>query len=85
MYSALVTAEAFGLTNKSQVVDLQLNLNNQYSPGYAIYEDGQPQRVLLVNYLSDNGTGQANYTAWISVGGNQTGQPGATPASVKVK
>jgi hypothetical protein len=66
-------------------VDLLLNNNNQYSPGYAIYEDDQPSKVILINYLSDNATGQANYTAFISVGGNQTGQPVATPAKVKVK
>jgi hypothetical protein len=85
MYAALVTAEAIGLTNQSQIVDLLLNGNNQYSPGYAIYENGNPTKVILINYLSDNGTGQGNYTAYISIGGNQTQQTAATPSSVKVK
>jgi len=85
MYTALVTAEALGQTNNSQVVDLLLDNGNQYTPGYAIYENGNPMKVLLVNYLSDNGTGQGNYTAYISIGGNQTNTPGATPSTVQVK
>ena len=85
MYSSLVTAEAIGQSGKAQIIDLLLNNVNERSPGYAIYEDGIPTKVLLINYLSDNGSGIANYTAYISVGGNYTGQPPATPSSVKVK
>lgn len=84
-YAALFAAEAFTQSGKAQVVDLLLNQANDFSPGYAIYEDGQPSRVVLINYLSDNGDGSANYTAYISVGGNSTGQANATPDHVKVK
>jgi len=84
-YSSLFTAESFTTSKKARVIDLFLNGNNNFSPGYAIYEDNQPSRVVLINYLSDNGDGSANYTAYISVGGNQTGQPNATPSQVFVK
>jgi len=84
-YSALFAAEAFTTSNKARVIDLGLNNFNTFSPGYAIYEDDEPSRVVLINYLSDNGDGSANYTAYISIGGNSTGQPNATPASVSVK
>jgi len=83
-YSALVTAEALGRNNKSQVLDLGLNANSDNTPGYAIYEDGVPQRLVLINYLTDS-SGANNYTAYISVGGNQTGQTATTPSSVTVK
>jgi hypothetical protein len=78
MYTALVTAEAFGLSNKSQVVDLGVNNNNKYSPGYGIYEDGVPQRVVLFNFLTDP-SGNSNYTAQISIAGQ------SVPSTVTVK
>lgn len=65
-------------------MDLFLNNNNNYSPGYAIYEDGVPQRLVLINYLTD-ASGAANYTAYISIGGNSTNTAAETPASVTVK
>jgi len=84
-YSALFTAEAFTTSNKARVIDLLLNGKSDFTPGYAIYEDGQPTRAVLINYLTDPGDGSANYTAYISVGGNQTGQAAATPSQVFVK
>lgn len=51
-------------------------------PVYAIYEKGTLSRVALINYLSDP-SGNSDYTAVLSVGGN--GQPNGTPAQVKVK
>ncbi|KZS86852.1 hypothetical protein SISNIDRAFT_447342 [Sistotremastrum niveocremeum HHB9708] len=83
-YSTLVIAESLGSSNLSQVVDLQLNSNNDLTPGYAIYEQGTAQRVVLFNYLTDP-SGASDYTAYISVGGNETGQANSTPASISVK
>ncbi len=78
MYSTLVTAEAIGLSNKSQVVDLGVNNNNKFSPGYGIYEDGIPQKVVLMNFLTDP-TGASNFTAQISIAGQ------TVPNTVTVK
>ncbi|KZT38546.1 hypothetical protein SISSUDRAFT_1046831 [Sistotremastrum suecicum HHB10207 ss-3] len=83
-YAALVVAEALGPTGDAQVLDLGLNNRNDLTPGYVIYEQGNPTRVVLINSLTDP-SGASNYTALISVGGNNTGQPGATPATVTVK
>ncbi|KIK77729.1 glycoside hydrolase family 79 protein [Paxillus rubicundulus Ve08.2h10] len=76
-YSALFVAEALGPSNKSQVLDLQMNGGNEFTPGYAIYENGQPTRLALINFVND-ASGANDYTASISIAG-------ATPAQVKVK
>ncbi|KAG8689837.1 hypothetical protein FRC11_000282 [Ceratobasidium sp. 423] len=65
-YAALVTAEAFGLTGNSQIVDLFMNGNNDYTPGYAIYENGNPSKVVLFNHITDAG-GANDYVAHIAV------------------
>src|SRR6267154_4846376 len=52
-YSALIVAEALGSSNVAQVLDLQANGGNDYTPGYAIYENGQPVRVALTNFITD--------------------------------
>ncbi|KDR78253.1 hypothetical protein GALMADRAFT_119254 [Galerina marginata CBS 339.88] len=52
-YSALVMAEALGPTNTSQVMDLQANNNNNFSPAYGIWENGALARVVLINFVSD--------------------------------
>ena len=83
-YSTVVVAEAFGRSGKAQIVDLQANTNNQYTPGYAIYDGGSLARVALFNYINDP-TGASDLTVNINVGGGQTGQPNGVPASVKVK
>ena len=80
----MLLAEAFGTTGTAQVVDLFLNNNDQYTAGYAIYENGNPARVVLINYLTD-ASGAHNYTANIAIGGGTTGQPAATPSTVQVK
>lgn len=60
--------------------------NTQYTPQYAIFDaDGNPSRLVLFNFLSDHGSGASNFTAYISIGGNSTGQTGTTPSSVSVK
>jgi hypothetical protein len=76
-YSALVVAEALGSSNTAQVLDLQANGGSDYTPGYAIYENGQPVRVALTNFISDP-SGNSDYTASISIGGT-------VPPQVKVK
>lgn len=84
MYSILVVSEALGSTNNSRVIDLFTNDGNVFTPGYAIYENDQLARVLLINYMTD-ASGANDYTATISVGGGDTGTPNAVPAQVKVK
>ncbi|TDL27068.1 hypothetical protein BD410DRAFT_783229 [Rickenella mellea] len=83
-YSSLIVAEALGSSNKSQVLDLNPNAGNIMTPAYAIYEGGAPVRVAMFNYITDP-SGASDYTASIAIGGGQTGQPGATPAQIKVK
>lgn len=77
-------AEILGPSNTSQVVDLNSNNGNQFTPAYAIYQSGTPVRVALFNFVTDS-SGNSNLLVSISVGGGQTGQPNATPAEVKVK
>jgi Glycosyl hydrolase family 79 C-terminal beta domain len=72
----LIVAEAFGLSNTSQILDLEANTANMFTPAYAIYEGGNLARVALFNYISDP-TGASQYTATINVQG--------APAEVKVK
>ncbi|CCM01660.1 uncharacterized protein FIBRA_03722 [Fibroporia radiculosa] len=83
-YSVLAVAETLGPTNNSQIVDLEANANNNYTPGYAVYENGALARIALLNYMTDP-SGANSYTATISVGGGNTGQPNAVPAQVYVK
>jgi len=83
-YSALVTAEALGASNASQVLDLNVNEGNIYTPGYGIYENGNPVRVALFNFVTDS-SGASDLTVSIAVGGSGIGQQNATPAQVKVK
>jgi hypothetical protein len=80
-YSALVMAEAMGPHNTSQLVDLT---TNDFTPIYAIYENGAPTKMALFNFVSDP-TGASTYSATISIGGGTTGQSNATPSSVQVK
>ncbi|KAF8576860.1 glycoside hydrolase family 79 protein [Ramaria rubella] len=83
-YVSLIIAEAFGPSNASRVVDLFQNSNNDFTPGYAIYENGNPMRVALFNFVSDP-SGASNYTADISIGGTGAGQPNASPSQVSVR
>ncbi|KAJ7645164.1 glycoside hydrolase family 79 protein [Mycena polygramma] len=77
-YAAIVSAEIFGKTNTSQILDLLGNDANDLTPQYGIYENGALARVALFNYMTDP-TGANDYKATISVTG------GAVPASVQVK
>jgi hypothetical protein len=83
-FSTLIVAEALGPTGTAQIVDLNANNGNVYTPAYAIYEQGALARVALFNFVTDP-TGAAAYTASLAVGGGTTGQPNGTPTQVKVK
>ena len=76
-YSALVVAETLGASGKAQIVDLDANGGNEFTPAYAVYENGQPVRIALFNFITDP-SGASSYTATISIGS-------ATPSQVKVK
>ncbi len=71
-------AETLGKSNTSQILDIQANGNNMYTPGYAVYDGGNLDRVALFNYMTDPSCAHDS-TASISVTG------GDTPAQVSVK
>ncbi|KAJ7572959.1 hypothetical protein C8J56DRAFT_1133492, partial [Mycena floridula] len=77
-YSILVMAEAMGPTNASQIIDLKANNDNEFTPAYAIYENGAHARVALFNYIDDP-SGAGTYSATISING------GSPLSQVKVK
>jgi hypothetical protein len=83
-YSTLIVAEAFGKSGKAQIVDIHPNEGENLTPGYAIYENGAPTRLVLINYV-DDASGQRDLTARIAIGGGQTGPGATTPAQVRVK
>ena len=80
----LAVAETLGSSNTSQVIDLWQNSGSLYTPGYAIYENGNLARLALINFMSDS-SGANDYTVTFSIGGGESGQPAATPAQVRVK
>lgn len=55
-----------GTSGKAQVLDLNANDGNGYTPAYAVYEDGAPSRVALFNYMTD-ASGAHDYTASVPV------------------
>lgn len=77
-------AEALGPSNDAQVLNLEANGGNVNTPAYAIYENGNPVRVLLINYITDS-SGANDITVGISIGGGQTDQQNGTPGQVRVK
>ncbi|KAF7315155.1 Glyco-hydro-79C domain-containing protein [Mycena indigotica] len=81
-YSALIMAEAMGPSNNSQVLDLPIEGLSDSTPVYAIYENGVPKRVAIVNYVND--PSHANDISVVISLANQDGTK-TTPASVKVK
>ena len=64
-YAMLAVTEALGKTGKARVADLGANGNNMLTPAYVVYEDNQPVRVMLFNFMSDT-TGGHDYTARIA-------------------
>ncbi|KAF8671179.1 Glycosyl hydrolase family 79 C-terminal beta domain [Rhizoctonia solani] len=83
-YTALITAEFFGKSGKSRIMDLNANNGENLTPGYVVYEDGQPTRVLLINYVDDPSGGH-DIVARIQIGAQGTQQPAASPRQVRVK
>ncbi|KAF8756886.1 Glycoside hydrolase family 79 protein [Rhizoctonia solani] len=73
-YSALLIAEAFGQSGNAQIVDLYSNGNNDLTPGYAIYENGNPVRVALFNYIDDALVPTTTLPTSLSVGNRQDSQ-----------
>lgn len=80
----MIVAEAFGSSNRSQIIDLGADFGNVFTPAYAIYENGQPAKLALFNYITDP-SGANDYTVSFAIGGSGVGQPNATPSQVKVK
>ncbi|KAF9077358.1 hypothetical protein BDP27DRAFT_1413776 [Rhodocollybia butyracea] len=68
----------------SQVLEISAANQSTYTPNYVIYENGQPVRMVLINFLSDS-SGNSNYTANIAIGGGNTGQSTTIPSQVRVK
>jgi hypothetical protein len=83
-YAHLVVSEAFGSTGTAQIVDLNANYGEDQTPAYAIYENGVPARVVIINYV-DDATGKNDLTVNINIGGGQTNTPNSVPATVRVK
>ncbi|CEL54355.1 hypothetical protein RSOLAG1IB_07005 [Rhizoctonia solani AG-1 IB] len=82
-YSTLIVTELFGKSGKSKIMDLNANNNENLTPGYVVYEDGAPTRVLLINYV-DDASGAHDATARIQIGGADGGA--ASPLTqVRVK
>ncbi|GBE86864.1 glycoside hydrolase family 79 protein [Sparassis latifolia] len=83
-YSVIVAAEALGPSGTAQVVDLNANSYNPYTPAYAIYEHGSLARIALFSYITDP-SGASMITVNISVGGGSINEPSSTPAQVSAK
>lgn len=78
-YSAIVLAEAFGMSNTSRIIDLWGNSGSIYTPSYAIYENNVLSKVALFNFVDDRGTGANAQQVTITI-------PNAgVPATVSVK
>jgi len=65
-YSVLVVAETISSSNKSQIMDLNANNTNEFTPAYAVYKDSTPIRVALFNFVTDP-SGASDYMTTISV------------------
>ncbi|KAJ7168530.1 hypothetical protein C8R46DRAFT_1267699 [Mycena filopes] len=76
-YSALIVAEVFGKSNKSRIIDLEMNNGSIFTPGYAIWDNDVLSRLALINYITDP-SGQSDYTATFSFDSKP-------PAQVEVK
>ncbi|CUA78488.1 Beta-glucuronidase [Rhizoctonia solani] len=83
-YTALIVAELFGKSGQSRIMDLNANNAENLTPGYVVYEDSRPTRVLLINYVDDPSGGH-DIIARIQIGGGETGQSAASPPQVRVK
>jgi len=82
--ATLVTAEIFGQTGTSRIIDLNANNGDVHTPAYAVYENDVISKVVIINFMTD-ATGASDSSVTISIGGGETGQPNGNPASVQVK
>ncbi|KAG6843475.1 hypothetical protein H0H93_000871, partial [Arthromyces matolae] len=71
-YAALASAESIGPSNGTQVLDLGANTGSEYTPAYAFYENGNPVRVGIINYVTDP-TGASDLQVQIAIGGSGIG------------
>jgi hypothetical protein len=72
-YATLAVTEALGASNKSQVLDLGANNGSPFTPAYGIFENGQPTRLVIINYISDP-SGQNDLTVNVQLPqGSNTG------------
>ncbi|KAH7103171.1 hypothetical protein BKA62DRAFT_697527 [Auriculariales sp. MPI-PUGE-AT-0066] len=69
-YAILVASEFIGSNGNTRVGDLKINEANDFMAGYVLYENNQPVRVLLINYLDDPSEGH-DYIARIHTSGVQ--------------
>ena len=69
-YVSVITAESFGPSNASQIIDLSPNSNNIYTPGYMIYENGNPIRLVLFNLITEP-LGFSNYNMTFANGSSR--------------
>ena len=73
------------VSNGSQVLDITKSANlSDESPAYIIYENGQPVRIAVINYVTDP-TGANDIQFTFSIGGQNLGQSNGTPQQVQVK
>lgn len=79
-----MVAEAMGTNNASQIVDLLPNNGNIYTPAYAIYENGNAVRAVLINFMNDP-SGASDYITNILIGGGTSYQQASTPSTVFVR
>ncbi|CAE6533265.1 unnamed protein product [Rhizoctonia solani] len=76
-HSTLIVAELFGESGKDHIMDLNPNNGESLTPGYVVYEDGQPTR-LFINYVDDPSGGH-NIWVRVQIGSGETQQPPASP------
>lgn len=67
-YPTIIMAELFGSSNQSRIVDLNADNGNEFHPAYAVYENGVPTRLGLINFVSD-ASGANDLTVNVDFGG----------------
>lgn len=88
-YSSIFVAEALGSSGGAQLVDLTNTLTSPsdtttppatsiYTPAYAVYENGAPARLVVLNFVTD-ASGSSTIQFTFGLGG------GSVPGSVQVK
>ncbi|KAJ7583134.1 glycoside hydrolase family 79 protein [Mycena floridula] len=78
-YSTMIVAETLGKTGTAQLLDLQGNSGNIFTPQYAVWENGKLSKVALFNYITDPSKA-SDYVATIHLNDGS-----AIPSKVSVK